>query len=307
MSEYGHTAFLEIGGVDKKTEVYSIYTPSLLELDSWNYTLLRGIDYRGKIETHLKGGNIMFFMSGIPRMLFWEWATDTSKYLSGNIYIRDTEHNTMHTVYFQDAALVSLKMKYINEGKAYMSIEGVLQAEQLRLEGASKPIDNRWSDDLYRSTSLSASSMEELEELAKLFLKNKITNGRVVPLEAMLELETQTYEMKSFEIEFSQVVNHNGQPDAEVRGGIATAGLYQMPDKYLNNWIRNVEKKSGFFRFGSELMGFPLKIEYEEALCIGCHAGTNNFSDEGCVCRMNILPQRLTFNSGIRFDVPYSI
>lgn len=306
MAEYGHRAFLEIGGVDKNGK-YTAYTPNLLELDSWNYTLLRALDDRGKIQTHLKGGNIMFYISGIPRTLFWEWAIDTSKYLSGKIYIRDTEYNTMHTIRFQDAALISLKMKYINEGKAYMSIEGILQAEQLILEGASKSIDNRWAKDLYKSTSLGATSMKELEELAQLFLKKNITSGHVVPLEGTMELGSETYEMKSFEISFIQDVCHNGQPDTEIRGGIATVGLYRMPDAYLNNWIRGVEEKSGFFRFGSELMNFPLKIEFEESLCIGCHVGTNNFSDEGCVCRLNILPQRLTFNSDIRFNIPYSI
>ena len=33
MTEYGHRAFLEIGGVDKNGK-YTAYTPNLLELDS---------------------------------------------------------------------------------------------------------------------------------------------------------------------------------------------------------------------------------------------------------------------------------
>jgi hypothetical protein len=304
MVEYGYKAFLEVGCMDQE-EAYSSYTTLPLELDAWSYTFIRGVDSRGKIETGLRGGNIMFLISGIPRLLFWEWATDTCLYLSGRIIIKNTEGYTLHSLFFQDAACISMKMKYVNEGKAYMSTEVVLQAEQLYFEGASKPLDNRWTDALFKRTTLGASSGEDLESLIKSLIgKNASSITPVVPLEGVFEIEGHPYEIAQFEISFMQDVTFNGRPDSQSKGGIATVGLYRLPDEYMNNWMINTERKSGEFCFGSELEGYGLNIRYTDALCMGCHAGTDNYSDASCVFRFNLLPESLTIKD-ITFDTPY--
>lgn len=306
MVEYGYKAFLHIGSLDVKEEFCS-YNMLPLELDAWSYTFIRGIDDRGKISTGLRGGNIMFLISGIPRLLFWEWAMDTCKYLSGYIIIQNTEGYKINQVYFQDAVCISMKVRYINEGKAYMSAEIVLQAEKLAFEGASKLLDNRWMDDsLYRNRTLGASATDDLEKLTNLLLgKKKSAISAVVPLEGSFIIDDRSpYEMASFEISFLQDVTFNGRPNSQEKGGIATVGLYQLPDEYMNNWMINVDRKDGLFRFGSELDGFGLKIKYTQALCMGCHVGTDNYSGESCVFRFNLLPEVIEIED-ITFAVPY--
>ena len=302
MAEYGYKAFLELGSLNEQQEYYSI-TSIPLELDAWSYTFIRNIDNRGKIETGLKGGNITFFISGIPRIMFWEWAMETCKYLSGYIIVKNTENDTIRRLYFQDAGCISMKVRYINEGKSYMSVEIVLQAEKLYFECASKPLDNRWPEDaLYKSKTLSASSIKDLEDIIKLFSGRSAVTG-IVPLDGIFEMEGHSYEMATFEISFLQDT-YKGRPNAEVKGGIATVGLFQLPDEFMNNWMINVDRKSGIFRFGSEEEGYGLKINYTEALCMGCHSGTDNYSDTNCVFRFNLLPQTLEIKD-ITFNTPY--
>ncbi|MDR2914887.1 MAG: hypothetical protein LBV74_08670 [Tannerella sp.] len=305
MAEYGYKAYLEVGRLSEQGD-YCSYTALPLELDGWSYTFIRGIDDRGKVSTGLRGGNISFLISGIPRLLFWEWATETCKYLSGNIIIRNTEGYKINQLHFEDAACVSMKVKYLNEGKAYMSTEVVLQAEKLYFEGASKPLDNRWPENaLYKIRTLGASATDDLDNLIKSLLgKNLSAITPVVPLEGVFEIEGHPYEIAQFEISFLQDVTFNGRPNSQSKGGIATVGLYQLPDNYLNNWMVNTVKKSGEICFGSELEGYGLNIRYTDAFCMGCHAGTDNYSDASCVFRFNILPQTLIIKD-IMFETPY--
>ena len=304
MAEYGYKAFLEVGSLGEQ-DGYCAYNSLPLELDAWSYTFIRGIDDRGKIETGLRGGNISFLISGIPRLMFWEWATDSCLYLSGRVIIKNTEGYNISQLRFEDAACISMKVKYINEGKAYMSTEVVIQAEKLYLEGASKPIDNRWTDALYKRKTLGASATEDLENLSKSLIgKMASAITPVVPQEGIFEIEGRPYEIASFEISFSQDVTFNGRPNSQEKGGIITVGLYQLPDDYMNNWMINVDRKNGEFCFGSELEGYGLNIRYTEALCTGCHVATDNYSGTSCVFRFNLLPQTLDIKD-ITFNTPY--
>ena len=129
-----------------------------------------------------------------------------------------------------------------------------LQAEQLYFEGASKPLDNRWTDALFKRKTLGVSATEDLENLIKSLVgKNLSAITPVVPLEGVFEIDGCPYEIAQFEISFLQDVTFNGRPNSQSKGGIATVGLYQLPDEYMNNWMSNTERKNGEFRIGSEL------------------------------------------------------
>lgn len=114
-------------------------------------------------------------------------------------------------------------------------------------------------------------------------------------------------QLRSFEMEFTRSVNYNGQPQHEVKGGIATLSLYCYPSREINQWIRNTDRKGGYFRFGSKDNACNLRIKYTEAICIGSYIGTDNFSQDHITTRINLLPKTLDFENGITFEVPYNL
>jgi hypothetical protein len=125
-------AYLEIGVVN---DFESSFTLNLngIELDAWSYALFRNVDERGKLSNDLRGGNISFFVTGIPKILFLDWMLTSNKYLSGRIVLKNVNNEFQDDIKFYNAACINLKIKYMNEGSAYMSVEGTLHAEKLFL------------------------------------------------------------------------------------------------------------------------------------------------------------------------------
>ena len=294
-------AYLEIGSVNGHD---GAFTPNLksIELDAWNYALFRNMDERGKLSNDLRGGNISFFVTGVPKILFLDWMLTANKYLSGQVVLKNDEGEKADEIKFYNAACINLKIRYMNEGAAYMSVEGTIQAEKLFFDNTTK-LDNHWTEIPWINSSVCTGTVEEI-------MSTVIGNAGVGAIEGHwdpdgTEAYNDDYQLQSFEMEFIRDVNYNGQPQYEVKGGIATLSLYRYPTKEINQWIRNTDRKGGHFRFGDKENGSKLKIKYEEAICTGSYIGTDNFSQDHITTRINLLPRSLDFENGITFEVPY--
>lgn len=178
-----------------------------------------------------------------------------------------------------------------------MLVEGVLQAETIQLEGA-RVLYNGWNNEKERNSSR-ISINQVNEQITDVLLNSEAS------ISVSMLIGATTYPLQHFEIEFIQEIDHKGEPQSSVKGGIATVGLYTLPDVQLNGWIRNNTELSGRFLFGDKLMGYPLSIEFKQAGCLGCFVEINNQDANSVTARLSIVPKQLDFGNDIRFKVPY--
>lgn len=298
MSEVGYRTFLELGFTERQNGNFVSFGDPPIELDACSYSLIRSVDARGKIQTDLRGGNISFVFSGLPSLAFLDWCTGSNKYYSGYIHIRDLNGEPKERIFFEDAACVNMKMSYMDDGTSYVTVEGLLQAVLIQLHGA-RALYNNWNNEGFRD-----SSRIETGD-AKQNLIDRIVLNPDVSLNASMILGTTAYPLRSFEMEFSQEVDHKGEPQSEVSGGMAGISLYSLPDEDLNRWLRSGEGRHGRFLFGNDLAGYPLTMDFKNACCLGYFVEIQNYSEDSIAARLNIISQSIDFGSGIRFRAPY--
>jgi len=288
--------FLQLGSMSDKGE-FVPFGINEIELEVCSYAFIRELDGLTKIGTDLRGGNISFVSTKIPAAGILEWGVKANKYYSGCIHFRDASGKAESRLYFENAACVSLKIVYENEGQSYMMVQGALQAEILTLDGAGRRFRNIWTNHPYMDTSYNASS--EATAAAADFM-GVILNPEA-SLTAEMTLNGKDYELRSFEMEFSQEFSsRNGEPQSTVRGGIASISLFQLPDGNINNWLVGSDEASGEFRFGAKTFGYPLKITFSRARCAGLFAQCMNNSTQNKITRMNIAAMTMSLNG-----VPY--
>lgn len=298
MSDIGYRTFLELGFTDQKKGNFVSFGDALIELDVCGYSFIRSIDERGKIQTDLRGGNISFAFSGLPSLAFLDWCTNSNKYYSGYIHIKDLHGEPKERIFFEDAACVNMKISYINDGTSYVMVQGLLQAVLIQLQGA-KPLYNYWNNENMRNSSRISTKD------AKQALINRIVLNPDVSLNVSMILGKDVYPLRSFEIEFNQDVDYKGEPQSEVSGGIASVALYSLPDENLNKWLRNGEGENVRFLFGDDLVGYPLSMDFKNACCLGYFVEVQNYSEDSINAKLNIIPQSIDFGNGIQFKAPY--
>lgn len=105
------------------------------------------------------------------------------------------------------------------------------------------------------------------------------------------------YEIQSFETEFSQQADHNGQPQHEVKGGLLHITLRQAADELLNRWMfqRNIFH-NGTIVFApiSRTSNPPIKIIFTQARCISYQKVIG--SNTGILIRLLISAQTININ-----------
>lgn len=298
MSDAGYKAFLELGFTERKNGNFISFQEEHIELDICSYSFIRGVDVRGKIETDLRGGNISFVLSKLPSLMFLDWCTTPNKYYSGYIHIKDLYGEPKERVFFEDATCVNMKITYMNEGTSYVMIQGLLQAELIQLPG-SRALYNNWCNKNDRN-----SSRVGVKE-AKSVLGDRILLNTDVSLSAGMLLGNTLYPLQSFEMEFTQEIDHKGEPQSSVLGGVATVALYSLPDESLNQWLRSNDERDGRFLFGDEQVGYPLSMNFKKACCSGYFVEVRNFTDDNITARLNIVPKSIDFGNGVSFKVSY--
>lgn len=300
MSEAGYRSFLELGYTDKKDGKFISFNEKEIELDVCSNSFIREIDERGKIQSDLRGGNISFVISRLPPEILLEWVVNSNKYFSGYIHIRDTHGNPKDRVFFENAAFINIKLTYVNEGSAYFSVQGLLQAETMQLPGA-KMLMNHWTKiDLRDSTHISKAKEKAQEQIG-----NILNREASIGASMLLKESGITYELQSFQMEFGQNVDHKGEPMSSVRGGIATVGFYSLPDHQINKWLMGREEIDLRILFGDKLVGYELAIELKKSRCIGYFTEINTYSEENVTARINIAPLSVSFGDNCTFKVPY--
>ena len=74
--------------------------------------------------------------------------------------------------------------------------------------------------------------------------------------------------MSQFNINFSQAVDHKGQPQDETRGGRMLVGLTQTLPDSLYRWAMTSTPKDGTIEFRSKRENAPLRVKFKGAYCV---------------------------------------
>lgn len=286
MNDAGYKSKIELGKLDPEGNFVSFKDP-WIEMDVCSYSLFRSMDIFGKIQTDLKGGNISFILSRIPPQTILGWAISENKFFSGIIHIEDLHDQPRDRIQFEDAACINLKLNYIQEGGSYFTSEVTLQSENIRLPGTSW-IMNYWNNAELRNRNRIEGRQEIIERL-----------NSEISIKGFLFMNNQKYELQSFEMEFSQEIDHKGEPQSRVFGGVANISLYMLPTPEINRWLKNNMAFDGRFVFGDDLVGYELSIDLKQARCIGYHVSIDTFSGEGVTARLCLVAESLSFGNNI--------
>jgi hypothetical protein len=110
--------------------------------------------------------------------------------------------------------------------------------------------------------------------------KNKTMSIFSLPLAhitAKLQLDGKEYAIDHYKIGFTQAIDYKGQPQHEVKGGQMSITLEQTGDQNLYEWARkSTALKSGTVVFLTEEVQTVLRIEFENAYCVGMTRETDH-------------------------------
>lgn len=118
-------------------------------------------------------------------------------------------------------------------------------------------------------------------------------------LTAWFILDGQEYEMSQFNVNFSQYVDHKGQPQSEVRGGRMIVVLTQTVPDSIYRWAMTSMPKNGEIVFRSKTTNAPLRVEFTNAYCVNFIKNITNMG--GVNTAIHITPDEILIN-GISFD-----
>jgi hypothetical protein len=85
-----------------------------------------------------------------------------------------------------------------------------------------------------------------------------------------LYLNGKEYPIDTFDIEFRESINYNGEPEEEVKGGLLSIGLNQVTDEDLNYWMFHPDvyySGSVVFASFSRIANPVIVIEFFEGRC----------------------------------------
>ena len=119
-------------------------------------------------------------------------------------------------------------------------------------------------------------------------------------LTAWFILDGQEYEMSHFDINFAQSVDHKGQPQDEVRGGIMSITLSQTLPENIYRWGMTSIPKNGSVIFKSKTTNPPLKINFINAYCIRFNRSIAN--EGGLESQLVISPDEMLDRKSTRLN-----
>lgn len=119
-------------------------------------------------------------------------------------------------------------------------------------------------------------------------------------IDAKFVFENKQYEIEQFKINFTQGIDHKGQPQHEVSGGQIYIVLTQSVPDALYDWAKRDNKpKDGKILFQTEASGTVLEIAFFKANCVRFERNINCFS--GTTTSLLIAPEKVLMN-GIAHD-----
>ncbi len=115
-----------------------------------------------------------------------------------------------------------------------------------------------------------------------------------------LTIDGEEYELSQFNIGFAQSCDHKGEPQNEVRGGLMQVVLSQTVPESIYAWAMRKSTKSGVVDFRIESGSATMKIEFNNAFCVGFRRVINS-EGGGLLTALTVSPEELLIN-GISFD-----
>lgn len=110
-----------------------------------------------------------------------------------------------------------------------------------------------------------------------------------------LEVGGNEYEVEQFKVGFSQLVDHKGEPQSEIKGGQLILTLTQAVPESIYSWIlKPAQRKDGEVVFKSQTGSSPLRIEFFNAACVSLNRQIN--SSGGLQTNLVLSPERLLLN-----------
>lgn len=115
-----------------------------------------------------------------------------------------------------------------------------------------------------------------------------------------LQLDGKEYELNKFNIGFGQSVDHKGQPQDEVRGGLLRGTFLETVPHNVYLWAMKNTAKEGSVVFKVKSGSSPFKVDFMNAFCIGFKQQIDSVGG-GVTSTISISPEELRINE-ISFD-----
>ncbi len=113
-------------------------------------------------------------------------------------------------------------------------------------------------------------------------------------------IDSETYEVEHFNINFEQPTDFRGQPQHEIGGGRITIHISQIPSDDLYYWAKkSTLRKSGIILFQTDLGMTVMKVEFSNAYCTFLTRQINAYTGTSTI--LVIAPEKVKIN-GIEHD-----
>ncbi len=140
---FGHRSFLLTGGTSE-SEIRALIGGGM-ELLSYNLSLERALDDKGKPQTEIFGGSVTATLSRIPPDDIIFWGLRPRVYKSGAILTVNEENQVIDRLIFKNAACIGMQINYMQRGQGYTSTRLLIQAEEIKLGRlSSATYKNKW-------------------------------------------------------------------------------------------------------------------------------------------------------------------
>jgi hypothetical protein len=114
-------------------------------------------------------------------------------------------------------------------------------------------------------------------------------------VDAKFVLDGKEYDIEHFGIDFSQGIDHKGQPQNETRGGSFSIVLTESIGDNIYDWGKRANKtKDGQILFQSKTEGTVLNVTFTNAYCIKLERSIS--SQSGTTTLLVISPEKISFN-----------
>ncbi len=115
-----------------------------------------------------------------------------------------------------------------------------------------------------------------------------------------LQLDGKEFELDTFNIGFGQSVDHKGQPQDEVRGGLLRGTFLETVPDNVYVWAMKNTAKNGSVVFKVKSGSSPFKVDFMNAYCVGFTQQIDS-AGGGVSSIITISPEELRINE-LSFD-----
>lgn len=262
---FGHKWFLKIGELSDSS-IYGLMQDAN-ELINCSISFHQGTDHKGQAQTGVHVGDIILSYDGLPSNDIIYWAMTPNKVHSGALVLCDANDIPQEKMFFEDGVCVGMSINYNKDGKSPAVTQLRLQAR--KVISGEETLTQRWNKIMPTSSSAKQQGAKNSAGSFKIFQP-------VGKISLRLQIESNSYEIDSFSMVFSQGFDSKGEPQEETKGGVVDFSIGSLPDRVLRRWMfKDTELKDGEFVFEQGAQSSPLKIKFTEAFCVNMATRTS--------------------------------